>query len=1692
MASSGNSQVVTNAIESVQFTFYTDEEVRASSVKSITSPILFDNMNRPAPEGLYDPALGPVDQYGSCIMCGEPAVHCPGHCGHIELVLPVYNPLVFKSAQKLMKHMCIFCHHFKLEREQIKKYAKKLELILNGDIIGAKSLGSDLVDDELLSKEHKEEHPIDQQALTSWQSGRNTWTSLQFTEAKAVLNTMMSEMNQKKCKNCGAKVPKITSPIFGRLYQVALSRKDMNANTIKGLQFDPAPLFGRQSNVSDIVVDDNNPDELNPSSSGVSENESTKDDVIDPSEMEQSDTISKKAQRSKGPKKQMKPKTNAMLGLVKDQEICSKDRFLTPLEIKEHLRLLWENESHICSLIWDIQQEKIKSWNQSPSHLMFFIEALLVPPSRFRPPNKVNGVLLEHPQNILYGKVLQSNIALAEAIKAENNGGQSVNVVQSTNRWINLQDSVNVLLDSSTANTMRGKENTGVRQLLEKKEGLFRQNMMGKRVNYACRSVISPDPYIAVNEIGIPPYFAVRLTYPEKVTHWNVEKLRQAVRNGPNVYPGATHFEDEQGIVHLSSVLQYQRNSIAKKLLSTPGAASSGGSGQNIDSAKIEGKTVYRHLQDGDILLVNRQPTLHKPSMMAHVARVLKGEKTLRMHYANCSTYNADFDGDEMNVHFPQDEISRAEAYNIVNANEQYIVPTSGDPIRGLIQDHIVSAALLTKRDTFLTKEEYQNLVYTACVSNAAPIFQRGKSCPKVGVVKDEHAFLSLPPTILKPEPLWTGKQVITTVLHYITKGRPPFTVKKSGRVPGDYWGKSSGELEVLIQNNELICGVIDKAQFGKYGMVHIVQELYGADAAGHLLSVFSRLFTGYLQMHGFTCGVVDLLLVPQAEDDRKKKLEKSEKLGDKIHLQFLGGDRADIDVMCMEEEIEKVLRTKGEVASSRLDRLMSSALNRITSEVNNSLFPKGLLKPFPGNCLSLMTMTGAKGGLVNFTQISSLLGQQELEGKRVPRMVSGKTLPCFPPWDSRSRAGGFISDRFLTGLRPQEYYFHCMAGRDGLVDTAIKTSRSGYLQRCLIKNLECLKVYYDYTVRDSDGSVIQFNYGEDGLDVMKISCLTEFEVLATNQKLVRQRLGTNKLDELGSQHSKKEKFKEKSSVAGSYAKDLPEALEKKVQEFIGGLSKEKRQSLKLKNQNKFLNMMGLKYVSSLAQPGEAVGVIAGQSIGEPSTQMTLNTFHFAGRGEMNVTLGIPRLREILMTASQKILTPVMTCPLRNGKTREDAERLAAKLRRIRFADLIESLDVGIVPFSVSNGHVQTVYKVRIKLYPPAFYPQYLSLSLIDCENTFRNQYVEVLRKEIDNALKKARKSGEEAVQIVSEPLSMDGPGLMSEDESQVNLNAGEQTEDEDEQDEEVEDEGADAQKRKAQGTDVMDYDDENDEGEMSMVEDLCNEENSIEEDDDENHSDVHNESGKDEDIEKEKSSKKASRSAEKKSSESVKERKTVEKESKKKDKTEATGVLVKGRTFEVHFPVERNSHLLLAPIAEKVAKNVFVHSVSNIDRCSVIDYNGDSNTPALQTDGINFKVLWMLSDELDIDRLTTNDINAMLEVYGVESARATIVAEVKSVFDSYGISVNSRHLSLIADFMTFNGGFRALNRIGIASSTSPFLKMTFETATKFLVDSCLQGETDYMESPSSRIVLGQVAKVGTGCFDILQNLEVS
>ncbi|CAN6457611.1 unnamed protein product [Victoria cruziana] len=1155
--------MVTSSVESVRMAFYTDEEVRGMSVKEITTPILFDNLGRPVSGGLFDPAMGPwKDEPASCKTCGEPPLHCPGHCGHINLVLPVYNPLLFKTLRKLLRLTCFFCNHLMINKERVKIFTTKLELIMKGDVLHARNLDSMVLGVSNLSGKG-EEHVGECSKGSTRESlfmEQQSWTSLQYSEAKTIFKDIMTEASARKCGKCGARNPKISCPGFGLLYKEGLAMKDIQSNFIRASVPDGPDLSSACGKEKKFITDENQTGEF----------------FNEPSGGELSDNITDVEQQSKSKsrKGRMKKMPDEFLN---QQNYFDKKTYLTPLQVQDMLKLLWKNEHDIFSLIWALQPNFSTS-TKNTSFSMFFLQALVVPPSRFRPPNEINT----SPQNFLLSKVLQSNISLVDSLK-DTKPGHSISL-QNLNRWIQLQESVSVLFDSSKATSRREKTVKGICQILEKKDGLFRQNMMGKRVNFACRSVISPDPYLAVNEIGIPPYFAMRLTYPEKVTPWNADRLRKAILNGPYVYPGALRVEDVHGVTHLDRPVT--RRAIAKKLCS-----SSVVSGQH----RLEGKVVHRHLQDGDILLVNRQPTLHKPSMMAHVARVLKGEKTLRMHYANCSTYNADFDGDEMNVHFPQDEIARAEAYNIVNANEQYIVPTKGEPIRGLIQDHIASSVLLTKKDTFLTREEYHHLLYSSC-----GMVSQGESNQKCCMIKSEGDIHPILPAIWKPYPLWTGKQIITTILNHVVHDLPPFTVENVAKIhdyniipKGCQGDANTLHRKCLISKNEFLYGIIDKAQYGKFGLVHMVQELYGENTAGLLLSILSRLFTAFLQMHGFTCGVDDLLLISKEEILRTESIRRCESIGESVHSKFIGVEYDRLDPMSLQREIENVLRTNGESATERLDALMSSELNELTNELNKKLFPAGLLKPFPNNCVFLMTGSGAKGSNVNLIQISSLLGQQELEGKRVPRMVSGKTLPCFPPWDTAPRAGGFISDRFLTGLHPQEYYFHCMAGREGLVDTAIKTSRSGYLQRCLVKNLECLKICYDYTVRDADGSIVQFYYGEDGVDVLKSSCLGEFKILAANQEILQERLGNG--------HSVDSDLLE----SNSYISCLPELLQRKAENFIGELPEDQKGKLKLRKPKKFMNLVKLKYATSLAHAGEAVGVIAAQSIGEPSTQMT-------------------------------------------------------------------------------------------------------------------------------------------------------------------------------------------------------------------------------------------------------------------------------------------------------------------------------------------------------------------------------------------------------------------------------------------------------------------------------------------------------
>ena len=779
--------------------------------------------------------------------------------------------------------------------------------------------------------------------------------------------------------------------------------------------------------------------------------------------------------------------------------------FKTSAEVYSALKLLFAKDGEVLQLVYNAQP--VPKGTVVVSADMFFIKSLIVPPNKYRPPAAQGpGQIMEAQQNTPFSDILkkcdtinQISKEMREANNEEQTGLPARNLQHFLRAVVELQDHVNGLIDKERTEVTGSKVAAlpnGIKQLLEKKEGLFRKNMMGKRVNFAARSVISPDPNLETNEIGVPLVFAKKLTFPEPVTQHNFWELKEAVINGPDKYPGAAAIENENGqVVNLKFKSLDERTALANQLLAP----------SNWRLKGSRNKKVYRHLTTGDYVLMNRQPTLHKPSIMGHKARVLPNERTIRMHYANCNTYNADFDGDEMNMHFPQNELAQAEARMLADADHQYLVATSGKPLRGLIQDHISMGTWFTCRDSFFDEEDYHQLLYS-CL--------RPENSHIVG-----DRIETVAPAFVKPKYLWTGKQVITTILKNI---QPPeragLTLKSKSSTPANRWGEGSEEGDVIFKDGELLCGILDKKQLGPTagGLIDAIHEVYGHSIAGKLLSILGRLLTRFLNMRAFTCGIDDLRLTKEGDRLRREKLDTAAQMGREVALKYVTLDKTTVPDQDAElnRRLEDVLRDDDK--QSGLDSVSNARSAQLSSDITKTCLPTGLAKPFPWNQMQSMTISGAKGSGVNANLISCNLGQQVLEGRRVPLMISGKTLPSFRAFETHPIAGGYVSGRFLTGIKPQEYYFHAMAGREGLIDTAVKTSRSGYLQRCLIKGMEGLRAEYDSSVRESsDGSIVQFLYGEDGLDITKQVHLNDFGFLADNHESILQQVEAQHFNKL-------------------------------------------------------------------------------------------------------------------------------------------------------------------------------------------------------------------------------------------------------------------------------------------------------------------------------------------------------------------------------------------------------------------------------------------------------------------------------------------------------------------------------------------------------------------------------------------------
>ncbi|KAI0065920.1 beta and beta-prime subunits of DNA dependent RNA-polymerase [Artomyces pyxidatus] len=1705
------SHPIPSTVTSVSFSFLTTEDIRRISVKQITNPVLLDDLNRPNIGGLYDPALGPSERQDICATCHQTHYSCPGHFGHIELPAPVFHPLFMNHMFNLLRATCMFCHQLKLPRGAIVRYVAKLQLLEHGLLDAAIALDS--IQMKTRSKDDDSDDETVEETLEAFEARVRTYVqislsiasgskrddykdSLVFQARKDVIMDFHKSSMTKKCQNrdCGAVGYTYRKEGHTKIVEYDLTAKQKALIEAMGVKR-PNVLL-RQQRYSETGDDHSHADD---------------DEDSDMSDAEPAGEVTF-TDDEEVPTKEKDSLPRAANGRLKTTR-GRNERIVSPEECRAHLRRLFQKERVLLSLIFG-RHGPLSPINRQglsvASADMFFMDVLPVAPTRFRPPAKMGEILFEHPQNELLAKVLNTSYRIRDLNKdlraasvktAEFDDAARRRILGALlDSLVQLQIDVNSFIDSSKnpAPVRQGKlPPAGIKQGLEKKEGLFRKNMMGKRVNYAARSVISPDVNIETNEIGVPPVFARKLTFPEPVTPTNFHEMRQLVINGAKNYPGASIVEYEDGHqVFLDKMSVEQRTAIANQLL-TPQDDGRTITRRNLTTRTTAiNKKVYRHLRDGDMLILNRQPTLHKPSMMAHKARVLQGEKTIRMHYANCNSYNADFDGDEMNIHFPQNEVARAEAMLIANTDNQYLVPTSGKPLRGLIQDHVVAGVWMTCQDTFFTREEYFQLLY-------------GAIRPEDETAHHSGRLLTLPPVIWKPKPLWTGKQIISTVLLNITPSNAEgLNLFHKAKVPAALWGKGSKEDEVIFMDGELLSGVLDKSSFGAsdFGLVHSVYELYGADVAGQLLGILSRLFTKFLQHRAFTCRMDDLALTEEGNAKRAELLRKGENYGTEGAMEnfpSLSETPAAEKPAALVHLLRDVLRDDSKMAG--LDMTVKTRLAKLTKSIADAVMPKGLLRQFPHNNMQAMTQSGAKGSAVNAQQISCALGQQELEGRRVPVMVSGKTLPSFKAFETKAIAGGYVASRFLTGVKPQEFFFHCMAGREGLIDTAVKTSRSGYLQRSLIKHLEGIRVHYDNTVRGSDDSVYQFHYGGDALDVTKQKHLYQFTFIAQNaisfinRYQPRQALGV--LDDQEAVAYMKSVLKKARKDQEAFEKmDTPMALYSPVR-YLGATSEKFAEKLeqyikanpdhllksssegevKIKRRHgllpaKNLRMVMLfKYMRSIIEPGEAVGLLAGQGVGEPSTQMTLNTFHFAGHGAANVTLGIPRLREIIMTASTKPKTPSMTMTVSPGLTVAQVDRFARRASRLTLSQVIDHISVK-ERLTVNGLARNKNFTIEITFFPEDEYRAEYDVEAAEILGAFGTRFPLIFKKEIQQEMKKLDADMKSQIAELGKGKAVRGgeegggeDGQDADDAEPVKTGR------DDDEESEVGDGDADNEKRKRQTKQQATYDEDEDDDEGSEGGEL--DEAAIEA--------AYASDGSDEQEAKPKKVKKGLKALVEKTEQAF-----------LGNFPHATSFAFKrtGCTFELEFGSDLPK-LLLVGIIERTCVKTIVREIPGISECfRVLEKSKDGSTK-IMTNGSNFRGMWEFAcareepiiEETDI---YSNDIHAILMTYGVEMARAAIVREMSGVFGVYSIDVNIRHLELIADYMTFEGGYKPFNRKGIGMHPSPLLKASFETTAAFLSDATLYGDYDDLRTPSSNLVVGRPSLSGTGVFDVVTPLN--
>ncbi|MFB6125387.1 MAG: DNA-directed RNA polymerase subunit A' [Halanaeroarchaeum sp.] len=588
--------------------------------------------------------------------------------------------------------------------------------------------------------------------------------------------------------------------------------------------------------------------------------------------------------------------------------------------------------------------------------------------------------------------------------------------------WELLQYHVTTFMDNEISGTPPARHRSGrplktLSQRLKGKEGRFRGSLSGKRVNFSSRTVISPDPTLSLNEVGVPERVATEMTQTMVVNDQNLERARRYVRNGPERHPGANYVKRPDG----------RRVRVTEKV------------SEELAERVEPGWEVQRHLIDGDIVIFNRQPSLHRMSIMAHEVVVMP-YKTFRLNTVVCPPYNADFDGDEMNMHALQNEEARAEARVLMRVQEQLLSPRFGENIIGSIQDHISGTYLLTHENPHFNETQASDLLRQTSIDDL----------PEPMGEEDDG------------RPYWTGRQLFSELL------------------PDDLdleFTSSAGD-EVVIEDGQLVDGTIDEDAIGAFGgeIVDTVAKYHGRTRARILINEVSAMAVRSIMHFGFSIGIDDETIPGEAQEQIDEAIENAYDRVQELIETYQRGELESLPGRTIDETLEmKIMQTLGKARDS-------------AGDIAEDHFDDD-------NPAVIMARSGARGSMLNLTQMAGAVGQQAVRGERINRGYEDRTLSHYKPDDLSSEAHGFVENSYTGGLTPKEFFFHAMGGREGLVDTAVRTSKSGYLQRRLINALSELETQYDGTVRDTSDTIVQFEFGEDGTSPVEVSSAEEFEI---------------------------------------------------------------------------------------------------------------------------------------------------------------------------------------------------------------------------------------------------------------------------------------------------------------------------------------------------------------------------------------------------------------------------------------------------------------------------------------------------------------------------------------------------------------------------------------------------------------------